>query len=236
VPFASHPVCVFNWQEYFRANFMEIGKFIKTNNIRISMHPDQFTLINSPSKEIFERSRRELLYHAQVLDLMELDRNTKIQIHVGGVYNNKKESIKRFKQRYMELPVSVKKRLVIENDDKNYNLADCVEISSDINIPVLFDSFHHLLNNRGELLRQCFRLFIPTWKKIDGLPMIDYSSQKKGAVRGAHAFSININKFKKFLKDTKPFDFDIMLEIKDKEKSAIKAVRAALADKRFIKL
>lgn len=34
------------------------------------MHPDQFTLINSPSEQIFKNSSRELLYHAEVLDLL----------------------------------------------------------------------------------------------------------------------------------------------------------------------
>jgi UV DNA damage endonuclease len=44
VPFASHPICKFNWQNYFRSKFEYIGEFIRKNEIRISMHPDQFTL------------------------------------------------------------------------------------------------------------------------------------------------------------------------------------------------
>jgi hypothetical protein len=34
------------------------------------------------------------------------------------------------------------------------------------------------------------------------------------------------------LKQTEPFDFDIMLEIKDKEKSAIQAIEYAMKDSR----
>ena len=89
VPFASHPVCRFDWLGHFRETFARIGAFIRSHNIRISMHPDPFTLINSRDEAIFERSCRELLYHAQVLDAMELDRTAKIQIHVGGVYGDK---------------------------------------------------------------------------------------------------------------------------------------------------
>ena len=70
VPFASHPVCRFDWQGHFREQFTRLGAFIREHDIRISMHPDQFTLINSLDEAIFERSRRELLYHAQVLDAL----------------------------------------------------------------------------------------------------------------------------------------------------------------------
>ena len=39
----------------------------------------------------------------------------------------------------------------------------------------------------------------------------------------ARKASINENEFKKFIENTEEFDFDIMLEIKDKEVSAFKA-------------
>jgi len=78
VPFASHPVNRFSWQKHFQIEFEEIGEFIVKNRMRISMHPDQFTLINSIKDEIFERSKRELVYHAKILDLMKLDTSAKI--------------------------------------------------------------------------------------------------------------------------------------------------------------
>jgi UV DNA damage endonuclease len=96
VPFASHPICKFKWQEYFKERFKKIGKIIKENNFRISMHPDQFVLLNSPNDKIVQSSIRELEYHCQVLDLMGLDSTAKVQIHVGGAYSNKEESIERF--------------------------------------------------------------------------------------------------------------------------------------------
>jgi len=73
VPFASHPICQFNWQKEFKKRFVTIGNFIKKHRIRISMHPDQFILLNSLSERIYKNSIRELIYHADVMDLMELD-------------------------------------------------------------------------------------------------------------------------------------------------------------------
>ena len=66
--------------------------------------------------------------------------------------------------------------------------------------------------------------------------MVDYSSKKIGKNKSSHADTIDINNFKSFLKKTNPYDFDIMLEIKDKEKSALKAVKILEKDKRFIKI
>jgi UV DNA damage endonuclease len=60
------------------------------------MHPDQFVLINAKDESIVERSISELDYHCDVLDLLGLDETAKVQIHVGGVYGDKSESMKRF--------------------------------------------------------------------------------------------------------------------------------------------
>lgn len=236
VPFASHPVNKFKWQKYFSDKFREIGDFIKEKHIRISMHPDQFTLINSPDTEIFKRSVAELEYHSDVLDLMHLSSDAKIQIHVGGVYKDKTMSIKRFINRYKMLDERIRRRLVIENDDRNYTFAECLEIYRQTGIPVLFDSFHHSINSSGETVRENVESASKTWGEKDGILMMDYSSQKKGSPTGTHSYNISISAFQRFLKETAPFDFDIMLEIKDKEVSALKAVNVAKKDSRFIKL
>jgi UV DNA damage endonuclease len=237
VPFASHPIIKFNWQTYFQEDFEEIGAFIIKNRMRISMHPDQFTLINSIKEEIFERSKKELIYHAEILDLMELDKSAKIQIHVGGAYGDKQKSIERFIERFDELDDSVVQRLVIENDDKLYDLNDCLKINAEIHIPILFDNFHNKLHNSATPTKhESFKLAMKTWnEKTDGIPMVDYSSKKDNGSPRQHAETINIEDFDLFLKQTMPFDFDVMLEIKDKEKSAIKAVELAIRDERVKK-
>jgi UV DNA damage endonuclease len=199
------------------------------------MHPDQFTLINSVDEAIFRRSVKELSYHAEVLDLLGLDMSAKIQIHVGGVYADRRESIERFIERYRMLPKAVKSHLVVENDDRCYGVKDCLYISRATGVPVLFDSFHDSVLWSGMPIDEIMKEVAVTWRKEDGIPMVDYSSQQGSARAGAHAFTIDEEGFRKFLNDTMPFDLDIMLEIKDKEKSALKAVSIASTDKRFMK-
>ncbi|MEM4263632.1 MAG: UV DNA damage repair endonuclease UvsE [Candidatus Woesearchaeota archaeon] len=223
VPLASHPVCKVNWTAHFKQKFKRIGNYIKRNKIRVSMHPDQFTLINSIDLKILKKSIAELAYHCKVLDALGLDSSAKIQIHVGGVYGDKKKSMQRFIEHYKKLPAMIKKRLVIENDHVSYSLKDCLEISRQTGIPVVFDAYHHECLNNGENFRNAVQQAKKTWKKKDGKLMVDYSTGKKGK-KGSHADHIEINGFRNFLKETKGIDFDIMLEIKDKEKSAIKAL------------
>lgn len=233
IPFASHPICTFHWQETFRNQFRSIGRYIEDHNIRISMHPDQFTLINSQREDVFLRSLRELVYHADVLELMGLDMTAKIQIHVGGVYGEKKRSMDRFIERYESLDRRIAQRLVIENDHRSYTLSDCLEIHHQTGIPVLFDSLHHALNNHDESIEESVRNASKTWKRHDGLPMTDYSLQEPGARPGTHAKSIDLNNFADYLEETGFTDIDIMLEIKDKETSALRALPILQKDRRF---
>lgn len=235
IPFASHPIMDVNWQSHFRKQMCQIGILIKKYNMRISMHPDQFTLVNALDRSIFRNSLRELSYHAQVLELMELPLSAKIQIHVGGVYGNKTLSMRRFTKRWRTLPASVRDRLVIENDEKSYTIHDCLAIHGVTGVPILFDSFHHELNNHGEDIGTLLKKITATWRKQDGLPMIDYSTQKKPGIKGQHAETLNTRHFRTFLQTTRPHDIDIMLEIKDKNRSALKAVKIARRDERFFR-
>ena len=201
------------------------------------MHPDQFTLINSIKDEIFERSKKELVYHAEILDLMKLDTSAKIQIHVGGAYGDKKASMERFVVRFNRLPDFVIRRLVIENDDRLYDVNDCLEINEEIQIPVLFDVLHHKRNNSAsKTLNESFGYVAKSWnERKDGVPMVDYSSQEPNGLPQQHSETIHLEDFGLFLKQTDPFDFDVMLEIKDKERSAIKALDYAMNDWRLQK-
>ena len=81
-----------------------------------------------------------------------------------------------------------------------------------------------MCNKRGESLSLAVKMAAGTWKKRDGPPMVDYSIQAPYQRRGSHGETIDRKNFIRFLKDVYGFDFDIMLEIKDKENSALKAL------------
>lgn len=225
VPFASHPVCKFDWQDYFKKQFKEIGSYVKGNNLRLSMHPDQFVVINSNKPLVVERSINELIYHCEVLDLMGLDSTNKIVIHAGGVYGDKEGSIKRFKKIHSGLPSNLMKRLIVENDEKSYDVKDCLNLR----LPVIVDTLHHKLNNNGEPIKEVIKLASGTWRKTDGRQIIHYSEQRPGASPGAHSQTISVKKFMNFYEKIKELDLNIMIEVKDKEQSVIKLLSSQTA-------
>ena len=225
IPFASHEICDFDWPTYFKPQFQALGQLIKQANIRISMHPDQFVLINALKPEIISRSISELEYHATILDLLELDQSAKIQIHVGGASGDKISAMQRFVTNYQQLSSKIKSRLVIEHDDRLFSLQDCLAIHAQTNIPVLFDFLHHACLNNQETVREAVILASKTWQKADGVLMTDYSSQALNARLGKHNSTLDPIDFAKILTATQGLDFDIMLEIKDKERSAIEALK-----------
>jgi UV DNA damage endonuclease len=63
--------------------------------------------------------------------------------------------------------------------------------------------------------------------------MVDYSSQEKGERAGRHAEHIDLRHFARFIAATAGMDFDVMLEIKDKEKSALRAREQLVKMKRI---
>ncbi|MFA5396956.1 MAG: UV DNA damage repair endonuclease UvsE [Methanogenium sp.] len=237
VPFASHPVCTANWQENSRTEFAAIGSYIREEGMRISMHPDQFILLNAKDPDIVERSIAELAYHAAVLDLLELDTTAKIQLHVGGVYGDREASIARFIDQYLKLDETILRRLVIENDDVRFSARDCLEVHAETGVPIIFDTLHHRVKaSYEESVGEIYPEVAATWKSSDGIPMVDYSTQELGGRPGKHAATIDIPDFIGFTQEAKAFDIDIMLEIKDKEISALKAIAALEKDRRLVRV
>lgn len=228
IPFASHPINKVDWCKMFKKEFLTLGKKAKKYGIRLSMHPGQYTTLTSPNKDVVKKSIWDLKYQTGVLDCMGLDSKNKIILHIGGKYEDKQQSMERFIKEYKKLPKNIKNRLVIENDDRNYTAEDVLYISSKADIPVLFDYFHHLLNHEGEdlntieILKKCMK----TWKKDkDGIPKVHYSQQAIGKKSGSHSLTIDVSEFLRFY-NTLPCNVDIMLEVKDKDISALKCILA----------
>lgn len=234
VPFASHPVCTFDWRTRFAREFAALGACARTAKMRLAMHPDQFVLLNALDERIVARSIAELQYHADVLDLMRMPATAKIQIHVGGVYGDKAAAMTRFATVYATLPAGIRRRLVIENDERLFGVEDCLRLHERTGIPVLCDVFHHACYGGGMTVAEALRAAARTWRKTDGILLIDYSEQAAGARTGAHAATLTDAAFRAFLRASRGIDGDVLLEIKDKEQSALRALRLAARDPRLV--
>jgi UV DNA damage endonuclease len=196
--------------------------------MRVSMHPGQFTVLNSPRRDVVASSIQELDYHTGFLDALGIPESHKIVVHLGGVYGDKARSLDRFIQTYKALGPRVRSRLVIENDEHCYSLADALKVAQAVSVPVVFDVFHHRWNPSlpQHPLRSLVELAARTWRRRDGRPKIHYSNQWPGKAPGTHSKTIRLKRFEEFYEQIEDFDLDIMLEVKDKERSVLKVMRA----------
>jgi UV DNA damage endonuclease len=231
IPFASSPVNMLPWWDLFEIQLSLIGDKLKMGGLRVSMHPGQYTVLNSPDESVVKRAVDDLNYHAKVLDALKTGPESKIVLHVGGIYGDKVQAIKRFKENYLSLDPSIKKRLVIENDDKAYTIEDVVRIGNDLGIPVVFDNLHHRVNPpknvSDEVIADEYTWIAKagkTWKDADGRQKIHYSQQEPMKRQGAHSATIHTDEFLVFYHSIKMKKIDVMLEVKDKNLSAVKCL------------
>ena len=226
VPLATHPeLSEWDYIADFKDSLEEIGRFIIENDFRISAHPDHFTLINSPVEKVVDDAIRDLDYHVKLFEAMGLtDYKYKLVLHVGGVHGNKKEAADRFCENCVKLPDRIRKRLVIENDDKSFNTYDVLEICNRIRLPMVLDVHHHnCLLEFGELRHLLPEIF-KTWDGEELNPKIHFSSPKSEKAYRSHADYIDFSSFMDFLRMAEETgrDFDVMLEAKAKDTALLK--------------
>lgn len=228
IPLASHPaVRGVPWERELADELAQVGALIRTTGARVSMHPGQYTVLNSPRPEVVQASLAEMDYHARLLDVLGVGQEGKIILHLGGVYGDKTAGMARFVSNFALLSPSAQSRLVLENDERNYTVADALVISAETSAPVVFDIFHHgynpSLDNLGldEIIERC----AGTWRLGDGPPKLHYSDQWPGKPPGSHSQTVDPAAFKRFYDIIRGRDFDVMLEVKDKEQSVLELYR-----------
>ena len=154
----------------FAKKLREIGDYAKSHGHRLTFHPGQFVVIGTPNNDVFIRSARELYMHARIFDMMGLDYNSVMVVHGGGVYCDKAGTMLRWAKNFAKLPIEVKRRLVLENDETCYSISDIIQLSESLpsfpgagkkyKIPIVFDIFHYQCYNatikrRNAVARDC---------------------------------------------------------------------------------
>lgn len=225
IPFGSHEINTLKWWEIFKDQLEAIGEKAKRHNMRLSMHPGQYTVLNSLDEDVVKRAGEDLLYHTRFLDALNLDSSHKIILHIGGVYGDKKAAMDRFVENYQKLDDRIKKRLIIENDDRQYTISEVLSIAHRAGIPVVFDNLHHESNpDDSRSLMDWLLAARETWKAEDGQQKIHYSQQDPDKRVGAHTPTIDLAVFNKFYQELPVKELDIMFEVKDKNLSALKGI------------
>lgn len=237
IPLATHPNVNTDVFHQYRENFKEIGDIIKKYNMRVDTHPDQFCVLNSINEEVVTSSINILKFHQSMFEMMGI--KGKIILHIGGNTGGKRLAMKRFKDNFLKLDEKIQKMIILENDDKIFNIRNTLKLCKELKIPMVLDYHHHLCNNNGENIEDFIEEIIDTWKDEELPPKIHFSSPKnKKEIRSHHDY-INYHDFLKFLERIKFIncDIDIMLEAKAKDEALFRLIRQIKykTDYKFVK-
>ena len=243
-PYATHPDMpqFHSMVEDSAETLAAVGAKARALDIRLSFHPSQFVLLNAPDPDLTARSINDLESQARMLDLMGLGDEAVVVTHVGGVYDDHAASRERWVRTYETAPETVRRRLVLENDDLRFSAADTLWIHERTGVRLIFDHQHFwCLHAPGAALIETFERCLATWP-AGQRPKMHFSSprtemrvvERKDRKTGktvaklqppiwtGHADFVQPFEFIRFLRDAAHLEFDVMLEAKQKDLSLLR--------------
>ena len=246
-PYVTHPdMPQFHRQiEECADELREIGRRARQLRLRLSFHPSQFIVLNSPDPVLVQKSIADLAAQTEMLDRMELDREAVVVVHAGGTYGDRDAGCERWIKIYQMLPAAIRRRLVLENDDQRYSASDVLKIHDATGVPLIFDHQHFWCFNPEQLeLRDTLPLFLKTWPK-NVRPKIHFSSPRtelrelkrkdrktrksvvvlQPPVWSGHADFCQPFEFISFMRAFPDSEFDVMLEAKSKDLALLRLQR-----------
>jgi UV DNA damage endonuclease len=180
LPVMTHPKAGYEMAELpggsaIITRFRECGIFAREFGLRLSFHPDQFVVLNSPNPQTLTHSLAELDYQAEVAEWVGADT---INIHGGGAYGDKTAALRVLRTNIEKLPERIRSRLTLENDDKVYTPSDLLPVCTDTNVPLVYDVHHHRCCPDGLTVEAATEAARQTWGRRE--PLFHISSPLEG--------------------------------------------------------
>ncbi len=243
-PYVTHP----DMPQFHRqvrecaSELRALGKRARAMDLRLSFHPSQFIVLNSPDPELVRRSVADLVAETEIFDRMELGPEAVLVVHAGGTYGDVARGCDDWIRTYEKLTPAVRRRLVLENDDLRYGPADVLKIHRATGVPLIFDHQHFWCHNPEQLaLRPTVEKFLRTWPH-EVRPKIHFSSPRtelrelkrrnrqtgkletvlQPPVWTGHADYVQPFEFIAFLRALDGLVFDVMLEAKLKDLALVR--------------
>ena len=160
---------------YAEREFAKVGERARQLDVRLSMHPGQFTVLASDNEEIVERSIEEFEYHTDVLRWMGYGKtfqDFKCNVHISG--RKGPEGIKAALKR---LSPEARNTITIENDENKWGIDASLELADDV---ALVLDIHHHWCREGEYIQPTDDRFLritDSWRGIR--PVIHYSVSRE---------------------------------------------------------
>ncbi len=228
-----------------RDELRALGRRARKLKLRLSFHPSQFIVLNSPDPVLVQKSIADLASQAEILDRMELGPEAVLVVHGGGTYGDVDGGGKRWIETYRTLSPNIRRRLVLENDDLRYSAAEVLKIHDATGVSLIFDHQHFWCHNPERMdLRATVRRFLRTWPQ--GVrPKIHFSSPRtelrqlkrkdpktrkrtivlQPPIWTGHADFCNPFEFVTMMRVIGDSEFDVMLEAKSKDLALLRLKR-----------
>ena len=223
IPFGSHPANALAWWDEFGERLAELGELIARSGGRVSTHPGQFTVLSSDRPEVVAAALAELEYHDRLLTALRLDGSHKVVLHVGSGAADPVAAARRFAAAFAGSPTAHDAGSCSRTTSAGRSARARPRVSA--RIPVVFDAFHHALAPSLDDLdvRDAVLAAGESWQPNDGRQEVHFSTQEPGKRPGAHAATIDLHAFARFLEAVGDLPLDCVLEVKDKEQSVLRA-------------
>lgn len=224
-PFASHEVYGYDI-DFAAEELAKAGEAAKRLGQRLTMHPGQFCQLGTPKQSVLEASLRELDVHAKVLDLMGVGPEGVMILHGGGTFGDREATLERIRDTINNrLSASVRRRLVLENDELGYSAEELLPICESVDppVPLVFDFHHDMLRPSSLSPAQIVERAQAIFQRRGVPPKYHLSEPRPGAssLRERRAHSDRCLELPPDL----PADADLMLECKDKEQGVLEMYR-----------
>ena len=181
LPVYTEPTWSYFWRKpdvrkYCETNFANVGAKARELDVRLSMHPGQFTVLASDNPDIVDRSVEEFEYHTDVIRWMGYGRtfqDFKCNVHISG--RQGPAGIKHAVNK--RLSPEARNSITIENDENKWGLEHSLEL---VDTCALVLDIHHHWCREGEYIKRTddrFTRVIDSWRGVR--PVIHYSVSRE---------------------------------------------------------
>src|SRR6056300_1847730 len=180
LPVYTQPDWCYFWKlptvvSYCEQSFARVGELARSLDVRLSMHPGQFTVLASDNDDIVERSIEEFEYHTDVIRWMGYGKtfqDFKCNVHISG-----RKGPQGIKDALKRLSPEARNTITIENDENKWGLEHSLELAEDV---ALVLDIHHHWCREGEYIQPTddrFARVIDSWRGVR--PVIHYSVSRE---------------------------------------------------------
>jgi len=165
---------------YCERAFLTVGDLARQNNVRLSMHPGQFTVLASDSDDIVNRSIEEFEYHVDMARWMGYGKtfqDFKINVHIAG-----RRGPMGIRAALGRMTPEARNTLTIENDEMTWGIEDSIELVNDC--ALVLDIHHHWVKT-GEYIEandDRVKRVIDSWRGVR--PVLHYSVSREDILVG----------------------------------------------------